>query len=124
LRTAEATDTQNRFDRWARRVDASNKKSNGGPLRKGLAAGVPTAAGPASTSTKYETISRLLGAHKYNEILKVESKCHHLDHTFSDDPNKDAYVLYAFGRAIHEEWSNVEFARTARLIISKEPKSE
>jgi len=74
-----------------------NNKNNGGALRKGLAA-VPTAAAPATT-TIFETISWLLDARNFDEILKVESKYRHLD-TFSDNPAENAYVLSGFGLAI------------------------
>jgi len=37
---------------------------------------------------------------KFDEVLKIESEYLHLD-TKIDDPNKDLYAFYAFGRA-HE----------------------
>jgi len=77
-----------------------NKNNNGGPLRKGLAAVPTAAAAPATSTTICDTVYRLLEVHNYEEILKVESKYRHLD-TFSDNPKKDAYVLYAFGSAIY-----------------------
>ena len=64
----------------------NKNKNNGGPPRKGL-------------PNIYDTICRWTDAKQYDEILKVESKLRHLD-SFSDDPSKDAYVLYAFGSAI------------------------
>ena len=76
-----------------------NNKNNGGPLRKGLAQVVPTTTYNIADSTIYETVTRLMDARNYEEILRVESKYRHLDHTFSDDPVIDAYVLTAFGRA-------------------------
>ena len=81
----------------------SNKK-NGGQLRKGLAAVLPTAAAAPATTTTFETtICRLTVAHKYDEILKVESKYRHLD-TFRDDPVEDVYILDAFGSAKYASW--------------------
>jgi len=76
-----------------------NKKNNAGSLRKGLAA-VPTAPAPTAATPAIccETLYRLLGAKKYDEVLEVESKYRHLD-TFSDDPAKDVHILHAFGCA-------------------------
>ena len=72
-----------------------NNKNNGGPLRqKGLAA-VPSEAAPANI---FKTICHLMNASNLKKILKIESKYRHLD-TFSDDPDKDLFVLTAFGRA-------------------------
>jgi len=75
----------------------SNKKNNGGPLRTGLAAAVPTAtAAPATTIC--ETICLLFGARELDEILKLELKYRHLE-TFSTDPAEDVHVLHAIGHA-------------------------
>ena len=57
-----------------------------------------------------------MGAHKFNEILKLESKCRHLDN-FSDNPDKvtkDALVLFAFGLA-HEGTSKDEACSTRAI---------
>jgi len=74
-----------------------NNKNNGGPLRqKGLAAvSTRTAAAPANI---FKTILHLMNDRGIETLLKIESKYRHLD-TFSDDPEKDAYILYAFGHA-------------------------
>jgi tetratricopeptide (TPR) repeat protein len=64
-----------------------NKNNNGVPPRKGL-------------PNIYDTICRLTHASKYDEVLEVESKYRHLD-SFSDDPTKDAYVLWQFGCVIY-----------------------
>jgi len=72
-----------------------NKNNNGGRS-------VSTAASSATNIDIYRTVCRLLEAHKYGEILKVESKYHHLD-TFSDNPAELALVLYPFGYAIHAD---------------------
>jgi len=72
-----------------------NKENNGGPLRKGLAV-VPTA--PAPAANIFKTVCRLVDAHNFDKILKVESKYRHLD-TFSFDPVENIYVLYWFGGA-------------------------
>ena len=74
-----------------------NKKNNGGPLRKGLAA-VPTA---AAATNIFKTVHRLLDANNYDKILKIESKYRHIE-TFSFDPVEDTVVLFAFGRANYE----------------------
>ena len=66
---------------------SKNKNNGGGPLRKIL-----------PTGTICDTICRLAYANQYDEILKVESKLRHLD-SFSDDPERDAHVLYWFGSA-------------------------
>jgi len=75
-----------------------NKKNNGGPLLKGLAA-VPTEAA-AAPATIYDTICLLMEALNFDEILKIESEYRHLD-TFDYDAVEDAYVLHAFGRAYY-----------------------
>ena len=91
-----------------------NRKNNGGPLQKVLVA-VPTAAPSPAMS---ELIRQLLVADKYDDILKVESKYHHLD-SFSDDPAEDAFVLWAFGRANHAH----PHCMNRAIITTKEPKS-
>jgi len=58
---------------------------------------------------------RLTDANKVDEILKVESKYSHLN-TFSDDPDKDAYVLYAFGSAIFDSGSKDDEIRLDHVI--------
>jgi len=73
-----------------------NKKNNGGPLRKRLDAVPPTAATAAANI--FKAVTRLMQALKYDEIFKVESKYRHLD-TFSDDPNHNLLILYAFASA-------------------------
>ena len=73
-----------------------NNRNNGGLLRKGLAA-VPTAAAPANI---FMTVCRLMEAHNFEKILKIESKYRHLD-TFSNDPVEDSYVFTSFGHVNH-----------------------
>jgi len=50
--------------------------------------------------------------------LKVESKYRHLD-TFSDDPDKDAYVLYAFGFENYRIFQKMKFGLNADSLFRK-----
>jgi hypothetical protein len=75
-------------------------KNNGGPPRNDLAAAVVPTAAVAPAPTIYDTISRLMEARNFDEVLKVESKYRHLD-TFSNVPEDEINILYAFGCA-HE----------------------
>jgi len=59
---------------------------------------VPTAAAPGDI---FMTVGRLMDARNFENILKVESKYRHLSN-FSEDPDRDAYVLTAFGRANYD----------------------
>ena len=73
-----------------------NNKNNGGTVRKGLAA-VPTA--PAAPPANFfMTVMRFMKFQNLNQLLKLELKYRHLD-SFSDNPNQDIEVLYAFGAA-------------------------
>ena len=93
-----------------------HKIKNGGQLpRRRLtsvpllaqAALAPAAPAPAAPAYIADTIFRLLEGEKYDEILKLELEYCHLG-TFSDDPAKDALVLYAFGTAHHDPMSKDE----------------
>ena len=93
-----------------------HKIKNGGQLpRRRLtsvpllaqAALAPAAPAPAAPAYIADTIFRLLEGEKYDEILKLELEYCHLG-TFSDDPAKDALVLYAFGTAHHDPMSTDE----------------
>jgi hypothetical protein len=74
-----------------------------------LAPVAPAPVAPAPVAPAYiaDTIFRLLEGEKYDEILKLELEYCHLG-TFSDDPAKDALVLYAFGTAHHDPMSKDE----------------
>ena len=92
-----------------------HKIKNGGQLPRRRLTSVPLAqaalapVAPAPVAPAYiaDTIFRLLEGEKYDEILKLELEYCHLG-TFSDDPAKDALVLYAFGTAHHDPMSKDE----------------
>ena len=74
-----------------------NNKNNGGPVRKGRIAAVPTA--PATPPANFfVTVTRFMDAHNFYQVLKLESKYRHLD-SFSFDPFEDLEILHAFGAA-------------------------
>ena len=82
-------------------------KNKGLRNNKGLAPAVVlprTAAAPAA-ATINDTICRLVDGDNSNseKILKIELEYRHLN-TFSDDPEEDAFILFAFGRE-HDEGS-------------------
>ena len=92
-----------------------NNKNNGGPIRKGRLAAVP--------DNIFMTLHRLLmEACNFEEILEVESKYRHYD-TFSQDPKKTR--LFFMRSALQSVTiQKMKLAWNARLIITKEPKSE
>ena len=67
------------------------------------------------------SVCRLMEAHKYDEVLKVESKYRYLD-IFSNDPFDDMYVLYAIGTA-HNASPQDEACVDRAIHSTKEPKS-
>ena len=89
-----------RFERWARIVYAT-RSITGYPPEP------PPPAAATAAATIFQTVHRLLEAHRFEQILNLESKYRNLE-TFSDEPAEDIYVLYAFGRAIRKSNANSE----------------